>query len=212
LELPLLTAVFNPEKGPQPFLVHRYYNVSLHPKSNLRRDIEAIQGRSMDRLELASFDISKLSGVPCTVTLAHKISAEGVKTARIEKFGPVQPGVKVPKQITPSIVYRIEEGRGGQFNELPEFLQARIIDSSDWQEEKKTRPQAKKKKVKAPKQTRSKPHRPVGINEPDSEAPSPEKSPVAAAATEAGVAMIQAHSGMPEYDENEAIPSETYPD
>ena len=63
-ELPEEMAVFNEDKGPEPYSVSKTYTLSMHEKSTLRKDLESWRGKGFTELEAAKFDITKLLGWP----------------------------------------------------------------------------------------------------------------------------------------------------
>ena len=50
-ELPTELEVFNPEKGEEPFSVSKTYTLSMHEKSNLRKDLESWRGKGFTEEE-----------------------------------------------------------------------------------------------------------------------------------------------------------------
>jgi hypothetical protein len=56
----------------RPFTIHKHYTRSLHEKSNLHKDLEAWRGKSFTPDEIAGFDLEKLLGTQCQVTVEHK--------------------------------------------------------------------------------------------------------------------------------------------
>jgi hypothetical protein len=59
----------NAKEGPR--VIGQTYTLALNDRANLRRDLEAWRGRSFTAEELAGFDVSKLLGVPCMITVTH---------------------------------------------------------------------------------------------------------------------------------------------
>lgn len=53
------------------FIVSQMYTASLSERANLRAHLESWRGRSFTEDELAGFDIEKLRGVPCTLSIVH---------------------------------------------------------------------------------------------------------------------------------------------
>src|ERR1700748_2182758 len=76
-ELPTEKKVFQEEKGEQPFSISRDFTLSLHEKAALRKAVEGWRGKSFTEEECKKFDITKLIGVPCMVSIIHKTSKEG---------------------------------------------------------------------------------------------------------------------------------------
>lgn len=81
----------------RPFIVSKRYTVSLHEKASLRKDLEAWRGKSFSKDELAAFDLAKLCGVACMVTVKHTTSADGSKTyANIVAISGLPKGMEQP--------------------------------------------------------------------------------------------------------------------
>ena len=57
-ELPHEMREFSGEE--KPMVISKEYTLSLHEKSNLRRDLEGWRGKSFDSKELVNFDITNL--------------------------------------------------------------------------------------------------------------------------------------------------------
>ena len=56
------------------FLVSKRYNPSKSPKSNLRKMLEAWRLKPFTKEEMNEFDIEKLIGVNCQITIGHKVT------------------------------------------------------------------------------------------------------------------------------------------
>jgi len=54
------------------YVVSNRYTLSLHEKSNLRKHLESWRGKAFTDEELDGFDIEKLVGKNCLLTLTHK--------------------------------------------------------------------------------------------------------------------------------------------
>ena len=133
-ELPEEKAVFNEERGEEPFLISKEYTLSLGEQANLRHDVESWRGKGFSEAELKAFDVSQLLGAVCMVNVIHRVSAKKRKYASVNGITPLPKGMKdlVPSQVLPSIKYLIEDGVGGAFDVLPEFIQEKIMASEDW--------------------------------------------------------------------------------
>lgn len=65
----------------KPFMVSKYYTLSLNEKATLRKDLESWRGRAFKEEELEGFDVEKLIGVNCFLNITttendkRKISA-----------------------------------------------------------------------------------------------------------------------------------------
>lgn len=60
----------------EPFIVWRRYTLSLHEKSNLRKDLKSWRTRDFTDDELEGFHLKAILGKPCLVNIVHKIVGE----------------------------------------------------------------------------------------------------------------------------------------
>ena len=111
-----------PREGPMQ--IGRTYTLSLHAKSGLRADLESWRGRAFSADELRGFDVSKLLGKPCMVSVTH--AEKGGKT-----YANIASVSGVPKGLTPPV--KAEHGNllydadaPGAFQDLPQWLRDKI--------------------------------------------------------------------------------------
>lgn len=64
------------------FTVQKRYNVSLHEKSTLAKDLKAWRGRAFTPDELKGFDLDKILGAPCQLVVQHSEN-EGATYANV---------------------------------------------------------------------------------------------------------------------------------
>lgn len=124
-ELPLETAIFDPEKGEQPFYARNMYTLSMHEKSTLRKDVHSMLGKTLTEDEAKTFNIFNLLGRECMVNIIHKQS--GDKTyANIQNITPVPKGMVCPPSVNPPLVFSTQQPDMVVFRSLPEFVQDKI--------------------------------------------------------------------------------------
>ncbi len=75
------------------FTARKQYNLSLHEKATLRKDLEAWRGRKFTEAELDEFDLEKLITANCQIQVVHSLSDEG------SVFANVQAVVPAPKNV-----------------------------------------------------------------------------------------------------------------
>lgn len=131
-ELPTELHVFKEDKGPEPFVVSKEYTLNLGDKSNLRKDLESWRGRPFTEEELKGFNIGKLIGAACLISVIHKTTAGGVY-ARVSTISPVVKGMAVPPAVLDPIVYDVDSGKNEVFNSLPDWVKAKISKCLNWQ-------------------------------------------------------------------------------
>lgn len=76
------------------FTARKQYNLTLHEKATLRKDLEAWRGRKFTEAELAGFDLEKLIGVNCQIQVVHDISDEGSTYANVQAVVPAPKNVQ----------------------------------------------------------------------------------------------------------------------
>ena len=127
-ELP--TSLHEWEGEQVPMLTHRRFTANLSEKANLRKILDSWRGRKFTPEELNGFQLEKVLGAPCMVTLVH--SDDG-KYANVVAVTAMPKGMEVPPQHHPSIHYEIESGASEVFSGFSDNLQATIRKSSDWE-------------------------------------------------------------------------------
>jgi hypothetical protein len=61
----------------KPFLVQRRYTLSLHEKSNLRKDLASWRGRDFTAQELEAFDVENVVGAGCLLSVMQQLGMDG---------------------------------------------------------------------------------------------------------------------------------------
>lgn len=118
------------EYAGKPFLVGKWYTASIGEKANLRKDLVNWRGREFNEEELRGFDIKKLLGVPCLLSLTpnekNKVRVTGIMKP--------PPGTTCPPQINPPVYFSLERDEFNQavFDSLSEFWQKEIQKSPEW--------------------------------------------------------------------------------
>lgn len=132
-ELPNEKHVFHEDRGEEPFTVQREFTASLGKKANLRAFLEGWRGRPFSDDELKRFDISKLAGQPCMVSVIHKES-NGKTFANIHTVSTLPKGLQCPPAINSVVTFSLEEG---EFDEavlagMPEWIRNKIGESKEY--------------------------------------------------------------------------------
>lgn len=74
------------------FEARKQYNLSLHEKATLRKDLEAWRGRKFNEDELKGFDLEKLIGVNCQIQVVHDLGEDGTIYANVQAVVPAHRG------------------------------------------------------------------------------------------------------------------------
>jgi len=94
------------ETGEPPvrYEIRRRYTLSLHEKSNLRRDLESWRGaRFTDEELVAGYEVDRCVGKACQVQIRHSAGTEGRTFANIDGIAtPQKVAGKVPQLVKPA--------------------------------------------------------------------------------------------------------------
>lgn len=130
-ELPTELKIFKEENGEQPYSVSKEYTLSMYEKSTLRKHLESWRGKAFSDAEAESFDVTKLLGVPCMISIVHK-EVDGKTYADIASVTTVPKGMTVPDQINPTFEFNFTPLDMDKFNSLPEWLRKKIENSEEF--------------------------------------------------------------------------------
>lgn len=110
----------------RPFVVSKEYTASLHPDSNLAQDLLAWRGRSFTDEELAGFDVFKVLGATCMVTIIHNTSKSNKTYANVKSVTAMPKGIPKPNPVNEMISFSLESPDEEMFKKLPEWIQKKI--------------------------------------------------------------------------------------
>lgn len=130
-ELPTELAVFDEDKGKQPYYVRSIYTLSMNEKALLRRDISAWMGKKITDDQAKKLDIFTLLGKTCMVNIAHVTKGENTY-ANIISFAPLMKGYECPAPINEAFTYTPTAHDQATFAKLPEFIQDKIKESDEY--------------------------------------------------------------------------------
>lgn len=132
-ELPRELHQFRPERGEEPYSVHKEYSLSLHEKSRLRKDLEGWRGMPFTREDLAGFDLAKLLGAPCMLSVIHTLSRSGGTFALVSALARLPKGETCPPPVNTPIEYVSTTGDSPLYRQLPQWMQDKIARSPEFQ-------------------------------------------------------------------------------
>jgi hypothetical protein len=108
-----------------PMVIGSTYTASMSSKAFLRQHLESWRGRPFTDAEAADFDIAKVVGNPCMITVVHEAGGNGKTYANIKGISPVPKGMPVPAgPENKPIVYT--PGDVSAYDRLPEWLRKKI--------------------------------------------------------------------------------------
>ena len=120
-------------KVQKPMVVSIEQTRRLGEKASLRTLLEQWRGQTFTSKELQAFSLKNLLGKPAMLTLIHKTSQQGRQYCAIAGASKLPKGMKAPATtINDTIYYEIEEGEGGQFPDMPDWLQEKIRASKEF--------------------------------------------------------------------------------
>lgn len=133
-ELPTEVAVFKEENGLEPFVVSKTYRLSMHEKATLRKDLESWRGKGYTEPEAQRFDVTKLLGQPCILSIIHEPSKTDPNKnyVRISSISKLMKGQECPPQINQTRLLSFEDWNEELFESLPEWLQDKIKSSDEY--------------------------------------------------------------------------------
>lgn len=110
----------------RPFMVGQTYTASFNKKSKLRINLESWRGRAFTQEELEGFDLAKLAGVPCMVSVIHNESSNGKTYVNLSSIAPLPKGMECPPLVNDTIVFDPENFVQSDYEQLPQWLQDKI--------------------------------------------------------------------------------------
>jgi len=117
----------------KPMVVSIEQTRSLGEKASLRKLLEQWRGQTFTAKELQAFSLKNLLGKPAMLTLIHKTSQQGRQYCAIAGASKLPKGMTAPaKTANDQMYYEIEQGEGGQFNDMPDWLQEKIRASKEF--------------------------------------------------------------------------------
>jgi hypothetical protein len=130
-ELPHEMREFSGEQ--KPMVISKEYTLSLHEKSNLRRDLEGWRGKAFTNQELSKFDITDLISKSCNVSIIHKTSKSGNEFAQIGSISGISKGTECPKQFNESFIFNYEDNFNEDWLEQqPQWVQDQIKGTDEY--------------------------------------------------------------------------------
>lgn len=136
-EFPTEMKVFDEKKGEQPMVLSQDYTLSFNEKAGLRKVIDACDPKALKAVGedglVEVYDIEKLLGKSCLVTIIHKASKDGQNTyANIGGCTVLPKGMVCPAQINPSKSLSYDAWDQSFFETLPKFLQDAMKSSDEY--------------------------------------------------------------------------------
>lgn len=132
-ELPTEMEIFKEENGPEPRVISEEYTLSMHEKSTLRPMLESWRGKGFTEEEAESFDVTKLIGAPCMLTIIHKKANNGNTYAKVSGASKMPKGMECPPAILSEFIFDYDENFSmDKADSLPDFVKDKIFSSQEF--------------------------------------------------------------------------------
>lgn len=106
-----------------PLTIGSFYTASMNEKATLRKHLEGWRGKGFTDAEAAAFDISKLLGQACMLSVIETESG-GKTYSNIQNIGKLPKGIPAPTAENPLLYYAGDDEQ--DFSSLPPWLQEKI--------------------------------------------------------------------------------------
>jgi len=135
-ELPTERRLFSEEKGEQPCVISKEFNLVLSEKSTLRAFLRSWRGKDFTEAEAKAFDVAKLIGAPCLLNIIHVAGKANPSRMydEISSVSPLPKGMTCPAQENPSFEFSLDEYDQAAFDSLPNFLKEKVSGSFEFRE------------------------------------------------------------------------------
>lgn len=148
-ELPTELRCFNADKGEQPCVISKEVTLSMNEKSTLRSLLTGWRGKAFSEDEAKEFDVAKLLGKPCMISIFHQASKSNPEKVyeRIASISPVMKGMECPPQINPTFEFSVLDYNQAKFDSMPEFMKEMVRGSKEFQQLLQPKPVAQPAQV-----------------------------------------------------------------
>ena len=124
----------------------------MNEKSTLRALLTGWRGKAFTEEEAKEFDVTKLLGKPCMISIFHQASKSNPEKSyeRIASISPVMKGMECPPQVNPSFEFSVLDYNQAKFDSMPEFLKEMVRGSKEFQQLLQPKPVAQVAQVAQP--------------------------------------------------------------
>lgn len=126
-----ITIEKNGEKLDLPRAISKQYTLSLHEKSQLRKDLESWRGKAFSDQEREGFDITKLLGANCMVQVLHK-TKDGKTYANVSNVVQLPKGMSKMNPENGTKYFSFEEHQDAIPEGTPDWIKDIIKASEEW--------------------------------------------------------------------------------
>lgn len=113
---------------PKPLIVSKFYTNSLSEKANLRKDLESWRARPFTSEELMRFDLEKILGAPCMVSVIHNEKGK----AKVTSVAALARGTACPPAVNELSAFWLDAWDDNKFAALPDGIKDIITRSDEY--------------------------------------------------------------------------------
>ena len=111
----------------KPFIQYQRYTASLTDGSHLRKLLESWRGRSFTPEELEGFHLKHILGVPCYLSIAHKLNPKSQTIyANVVGICPLPEGTVCPEPFNPPLFFDLDDYSDDAYQTVPESIRQKI--------------------------------------------------------------------------------------
>lgn len=121
----------------RPFTISKKYTFSSHEKAVLRHDLESWRGAKFKDEEIQKFDISKLIGVGCYLSVVQQ-EKDGRTYSNISNVSKLPKGVTVDRPANEPIYFNLSDPDWQTFDKLTDGMKSLIQKSPEYGESFRT--------------------------------------------------------------------------
>lgn len=107
-----------------PLTIGKFYTASMNEKATLRKHLESWRGKAFTDEEAAEFDVGKLLGVACMLTVVEE-DRDGKSYSNISGIGKLPRSINTPVAEN-DLIYFDEDSGQKQYDALPPWLREKI--------------------------------------------------------------------------------------
>jgi hypothetical protein len=106
-------------------IISKEFTLSMHEKASLRKFLESWRGKGFTEEEAKSFDVTKLLGAACMISILHKVK-DGKTYAEISSVSAIPKGMVCPPSINENFEFNYDPFDQDKFLSLPEWLRKKM--------------------------------------------------------------------------------------
>lgn len=121
----------------RPFTISKKYTFSSHEKAVLRHDLESWRGAKFKDEEIQKFDIAKLLGVPCMLSVIQQ-EKDNRTYSNIASVSKIPKGMTAKPLTNPTVYFNLSDPDWKTFDALTDGMKALIQKSPEYYEATRT--------------------------------------------------------------------------